>query len=269
MSFELREISQHDGEPIECYHFNYLGTEYTYTSANVAVTILVLDGSSVTFTPRYIKRSKFSNSDDINKVSVDIHLAYDDPVYRLFLQWMEGYVFLDIYKYHYEDNSAHPYWRGRILSAKLKNNEAILRGESSFTTIKKPGLKRIFQRICNHTLFDEFCRLDKDSFIVNGTVASVSNNAVEVSEAAGYSNGYFVNGILKYGHERRMIMTHSGSNLTINGAFSNTPIVGNTIILYPGCDKNFYTCRNRFNNELNFGGFPHIPLKNPFRVSLR
>jgi len=26
-----------------------------------------------------------------------------------------------------------------------------------------------------------------------------------------------------------------------------------------GCDKRFDTCRNRFNNAVNFRGFPHIP----------
>jgi uncharacterized phage protein (TIGR02218 family) len=34
---------------------------------------------------------------------------------------------------------------------------------------------------------------------------------------------------------------------------------GNSFVVTAGCDKRFDTCRNRFNNVLNFRGFPHIP----------
>ena len=32
----------------------------------------------------------------------------------------------------------------------------------------------------------------------------------------------------------------------------------------PGCDLRRATCAGRFNNLLNFGGFPDIPGRNPF-----
>jgi hypothetical protein len=32
----------------------------------------------------------------------------------------------------------------------------------------------------------------------------------------------------------------------------------------PGCDLRRDTCAGRFNNLLNFGGFPDIPGRNPF-----
>lgn len=35
--------------------------------------------------------------------------------------------------------------------------------------------------------------------------------------------------------------------------------VGDTGVLYPGCDKNLSTCKARFSNVVNFRGFPHIP----------
>jgi uncharacterized phage protein (TIGR02218 family) len=35
--------------------------------------------------------------------------------------------------------------------------------------------------------------------------------------------------------------------------------VGNTVLLTPGCDKSFVTCREKFNNGVNFQGFPHMP----------
>lgn len=35
--------------------------------------------------------------------------------------------------------------------------------------------------------------------------------------------------------------------------------IGDSVRLYPGCDKRFATCRDVFANQVNFRGFPHIP----------
>ena len=35
--------------------------------------------------------------------------------------------------------------------------------------------------------------------------------------------------------------------------------VGDDIELTAGCDKRFETCRDRFRNQDNFRGFPHMP----------
>jgi uncharacterized phage protein (TIGR02218 family) len=41
---------------------------------------------------------------------------------------------------------------------------------------------------------------------------------------------------------------------------------GDTFVVTAGCDKRFQTCHDRFNNLLNFRGFPHIP-GNDFVIS--
>jgi hypothetical protein len=40
--------------------------------------------------------------------------------------------------------------------------------------------------------------------------------------------------------------------------------VGNKVTLYAGCDKTQETCKNKFSNARNFGGYKFIPIKNPF-----
>lgn len=40
--------------------------------------------------------------------------------------------------------------------------------------------------------------------------------------------------------------------------------IGDTVKVYAGCDKLNTTCSTKFNNILNFGGFPFIPQDNPF-----
>ena len=41
---------------------------------------------------------------------------------------------------------------------------------------------------------------------------------------------------------------------------------GDTFNVTAGCDKRFATCRDRFDNAVNFRGFPHIP-GNDFVIS--
>jgi hypothetical protein len=63
--------------------------------------------------------------------------------------------------------------------------------------------------------------------------------------------------------ERRMILTHTGSDITIMGL----PVdmrVGDTIFAFPGCDRTVDTCVGKFDNLVNMGGFPHSPGRNPF-----
>lgn len=40
--------------------------------------------------------------------------------------------------------------------------------------------------------------------------------------------------------------------------------VGDSVDVYAGCDHTVLTCREKFANQLNFGGLPELPTKNPF-----
>ena len=41
--------------------------------------------------------------------------------------------------------------------------------------------------------------------------------------------------------------------------FQSVIAAGDDFTATAGCDKRFATCHNRFNNAVNFRGFPHIP----------
>jgi hypothetical protein len=40
--------------------------------------------------------------------------------------------------------------------------------------------------------------------------------------------------------------------------------IGDGLKLTAGCDHVIQTCRTKFANEVNYGGFPWIPTRNPF-----
>jgi hypothetical protein len=43
---------------------------------------------------------------------------------------------------------------------------------------------------------------------------------------------------------------------------------GDIVEVYAGCARDLDTCLNKFNNTINFGGFPYIPLNNPFTYKI-
>ena len=42
--------------------------------------------------------------------------------------------------------------------------------------------------------------------------------------------------------------------------------VGDSVELYAGCDQTVPTCRDKFANRANYGGYPELPVKNPFKL---
>jgi len=50
-----------------------------------------------------------------------------------------------------------------------------------------------------------------------------------------------------------------GVRLDLWQAMPHPIIAADTFMVTAGCDKRFATCHDRFNNIVNFRGFPHIP----------
>lgn len=130
---------------------------------------------------------------------------------------------------------------------------------------------RVYQRPCTAVLGDGDCRVDlgDPSFSVESTVdAVVERKLVAVGGLSAYTGGWFTRG--------RLTVT-SGAAAGIVGIVKSDKrdgsqhIVelweslraeiapGDTVRLDAGCDKRVATCRDKFDNILNFRGFPDVP----------
>jgi uncharacterized phage protein (TIGR02218 family) len=123
---------------------------------------------------------------------------------------------------------------------------------------------------CRHQLFSTSksgvigkCGLSLASFTSSGSISSVVTPkwkfGISVSQAyAYYSNGRitftsgFNNG-LSY-----VIKVHSANTVELFLPTSFVVNAGDTFTIQTGCDKTLETCKTKFNNVVNFGGFPHI-----------
>ena len=259
MTYTSRESSVASGRPVELYRFALGAQRWTYTSGQTAVVY-----QSETYQPVTIKRSGIEQGNEINRAGLEITLPRDNPLAGLFVASPpEGVVSVTIYRFHVGDAETIVLWKGRVGGARLSGSELALKCEPVATSLKRTGLRARYQLICRHALYSAGCGALKDSFRVDGTVSAVSGTTVQVAAAASKPDGYFVAGMLAIDDGSRMIVGHAGINLTLVAPMRSLS-AGMAVRLYAGCDHSTATCKNRFGNLANYGGFPFIPLKNPF-----
>lgn len=141
----------------------------------------------------------------------------------------------------------------------------------SFMKQLERNIGHVYTANCRHKLFGSAgpgmagaCTLNSASYTFNGTVATVVKNrwkftATDVTNADGY-----------FSHGRLTFTSGPNNGLSFqvktyeDGAFElllptgRAINVGNTFSIQAGCDKTAPTCKAKFNNIVNFGGFPHI-----------
>lgn len=261
MSYAAQENSVASGRPVELYRFALGAQRWTFTSGQTAVVY-----QSETYSPVPIRRSGIEQGHEINRAGLEITLPRDNPLAGLFIASPpEGVVSVTVYRQHAGDPALETIvlWKGRVGGARLSGSELTLKCEPVATSLKRTGLRARYQLICRHALYSTSCGALKDLFRVDGTVSAVSGATVQVAAAASRPDGYFVAGMLETNDGSRMIVGHAGITLTLVAPMPSLA-AGQTARLYAGCDHSTATCKDRFANLANYGGFPYIPRKNPF-----
>lgn len=265
MAYSTRELSADQGRPVELYEFRREGQIWRYTSSDSAITF-----SAVTYEPAVIERTGLEQGSEINRTALTLTVQRDLPVVELYQAGPPSDVItLTLRQLHLEDNEARLLWSGRIITVVTwENGRAKMTLEPVYTSLRRNGLRRIYQRQCPHLLYGVECRVSNAAFRVVGNATQINGLVIQMNEAASYPAGWFSGGYLEWLiatgiYERRFIETHTGSSLTC----TVTPIglaVGTELRVYPGCNHLLATCNSKFNNATNYGGMPYIPTRNPF-----
>lgn len=134
---------------------------------------------------------------------------------------------------------------------------------------------------CRHQLFSQFnnnslgaCTLNAASYTYVGTVTTITVPRLKFA-ASGLSQPaqYYQNGILTWTSGPNAGLKHEVKNHTVGGSTEIelylpafvAPSTGDTFTITAGCDKSLATCKSKFSNGINFGGFPHIQTEVQYR----
>ena len=150
---------------------------------------------------------------------------------------------------------------GAAFSAELRSLAHRLNEESG----------RLYTATCNADLGDARCTVDLTNAALRGAGAVVALAATSAFTAFGlgaFTEGWFTAGKLAWTSGANTglaveVKAHRAEGgvvtLTLWQAMPEPIEAGDAFTVTAGCDKRFATCRDRFDNVVNFRGFPHIP----------
>lgn len=273
MAYNDLEISTQDGRPLALYLLVWGSTVWAYTSADRNITRSeIING--VATDVEYLAVA-VSDKGMVQGGSAANDFTMDCPANLPIVDLFRGTppsesIWLTVRRQHYGDADAPIYWIGTVTNVKrLGDSDAQVTGKPLTASFKRTGLRLCWTRECPHFLYDASCRVDPEDFRVDAEVTALTGNTVTLDAVGGHANGYFNGGFIAWEInddgtvERRMIESHTGLVLTMLGLTDGLEL-GDSVAIYPGCDRTPTTCLNKFDNLSNNGGFHFMPGQTPF-----
>ncbi|QIK41339.1 DUF2163 domain-containing protein [Pontivivens nitratireducens] len=130
---------------------------------------------------------------------------------------------------------------------------------------------RALNHDCDATLGDARCGVDvtDPAWCTDGTVDAIEGDgALIVDGLAGYAPDWFAGGVVTWisganaGAKSAIRHDTTRNGVRLLGLRTGTAFAvaaGDTFSVLAGCDRRAETCRTKFDNFLNYRGFPHIP----------
>jgi uncharacterized phage protein (TIGR02218 family) len=172
---------------------------------------------------------------------------------------------VDLYRVDWKEPSARLHlFAGRIGEVRrgVAAFEAELRGLQAPLNV---AVGRVYSRFCDADLGDGRCAIETSAFRADGVVAEAVNSAAFIASGLGaYEEAWFTRGRLAWaaGGESEVSahrLESGGAVIELLDAPGDVLAPGAEFTIYAGCDKRHETCRVKFENVLNFRGFPHMP----------
>jgi len=261
MTYNALEISGYAGRPYELYQFSTADQSWYFTSADHPISYL-----GQVYNPETIKRTNTSQTAEAKGGTVRVSLPKENPIPQQFVAFSPSTpMFVVIFRGHEGDADVVVNFTGKVTMTSFGDfAELNCIPESDVLKNSIPAMQ--FQAPCNHFLYDAGCTIDKNLFSLLGEISAIdATGAIVTVTAAGTKpGGWFTAGYLEIGQQRRMIILHAATVLTLMAPLFGVA-AGAAVTLYAGCMRDFRTCKNKFDNTKNYIGFQWVPTKNPFK----
>lgn len=267
MSFDSREQSLADGQPIRLYEFSRGVMRWAYATCDRDITLNNQIYRSVRggIIDNGIIQSGDPNTDKLVLTApADLEVA---QLYRAMSPSDE--IRLVVRGMHYGDSEVLVSWVGSIKSVNWpKLDRCQISCLSIEASMGQPGLTDTYSLTCTAVLGDWRCKVNLEQYRVEAQAQSMTGLVLSSGTFAAYPDGWFTGGFVAWSvgsgnFDRRHIEQHLGSDLTMLGGTASIPL-GVALRVYPGCDFLIGTCHGKFGNEPNFRGENKLQGESPF-----
>lgn len=242
----------------EIYKFQVGAEEHYYTSHEDEITV-----QGQKYSPRPIKRGNIESEDRLRNDRVQITLPLTNLVLSYVANSPAEPVFVVITRVILnEDKDSYAIFQGEAVNITIDGITGVIDFEAGIAVLRNQFPSQVYQPRCQWSLFDGGCLLAEASFETLAVV-TVSGATLTSSTFATKPNGYFTQGYCRFGNDIRMITDHVTTAIKLQVPFDSRLATGMTVKAYPGDDKSYATCRDKFNNLARWTGFKGIPSTNP------
>lgn len=250
----------------ELYQFK-LGDKSWYFANG---TTKAVTHNNITYLP--IKGLKRTNIEDagIDKADIDLTFPQDslkntngDDLAQVFIGkiYYES-VTVTILELH--KNETLVLFKGRVTQPKFDESAKTMTlvASTNETYQHRNILVRKVQRTCPNKIYDRFCGLNFSEWSQDAIVTAINGLSVTLQIVTPIANNYLNRGLIEKDGIYIFIVSNTGNQIRMYRPFHNLKI-GDVVRVAPGCDQSIATCNEKFNNHINFAGFPNMPNENP------
>ena len=273
MAFTTFEESLEDGTPIELVEIALGATTYRFATSEDDYTFGsdVYDGSSISRSP--IRVGQEERTQVINFTLPSNHEFVQ--LYKLIVPGNTATI--SVYRFHRLDTPGLERvltWKGIVRSVAFGQDgtSASIAAMAITGGLSRQIPRYTYQGPCNHVLFDSRCKVALDlttghtDVVTAVTGSDVTVNGLSAKGADWAVGGYITNATTD---DYRLILAQSVDTVTLLLPFpSGLTVLGESFTVTAGCDHSLATCKTKFNNVENYGGFGFIPTKNVFETGL-
>lgn len=251
---------------ITLYRFEYQGETLLYTSYPEAVENA--EGTE-TFEPIHLVRGNITHDLTLTPKPLSITIEPLDILKTINTFGLDAAI-MTVKVYFAELNQEGKFevfeeiYRGELDGIQFNNGTGLFElefNQGELKNLDNDCLKMTIQKWCNNALFDGLCGLSQVGHEVSAVISFVSGNVIKSATFSGYADQWFYLGeskLTKSGRTQRiMIIDHQGDTIKAQFPFADLA-VGDTLKVYPGCNKQAATCRVKFNNIAKFNGAAYM-----------
>lgn len=285
MSYDDYEHSRSGQETVELYLFRFGSHPEAFLAVTDAETPITFDPSDgngpVPFMPMPISRGNIEKKARLARETMTVEVPKNSLLGLRFMPYSPtSVVTLRIWSGH----APHPdapapwasgqqfaaTWAGRVMEAVRTKTVTKFNCEPAGGSMKRPGLRRNYQRSCPHILYGTGCQADKEAATVTAAIDEVASNRLVFApgwNTSGFEARKFVGGLVEwageFGLETRMILTLPNDNTVVMSGPTLGLQAEDEVSVILGCAHDLADCEEIHDNVLNYGGHPWIPKRNP------
>ena len=274
MSFDAIANLIKGQRPFFLYSFRRNDQEFLFTNKKTEIIRSVPGITGDTWIPEAITHGNIIDTDQAFRAELPISF----PMTNEFAFNQLGFFSVNPMKvrilkgfFNDETNELRAQFVGEVISVMIERTS----GQITFScmtdiaALERKGLSQVIQRPCRHSLYGTDCGVSIDDYKTTVSITTITPNSrfAQIDANPVLQNGVLRGGILIWQGRYSMIDDNQGNILKLK---ENLPDLVNAVSIEsqfveiaPGCRLTRSDCNSKFNNILNFGGFPWMS-DNPF-----